>query len=77
MMKGIIYKPIGIIHTPFKDVKEMPIQPIGAKGIQGTIEIEPDPSCLLRRKPRCCIKFGAWIYPVRNIAPMLCNGVRF
>jgi len=53
MMKGIIYKPIGIIHTPFKDVKEMPIQPIGAKGIQGTIEIEPDPSCLLRRKPRC------------------------
>jgi len=42
MMKGIIYKPIGIIHTPFKDVKEMPIQPIGAKGIQGTINIEPE-----------------------------------
>ena len=41
-MKGIIYKPIGIIHTPFKDVKEMPIQPIGAKGIQGTINIEPE-----------------------------------
>lgn len=40
-MKGIIYKPIGTIHTPFKDIKEMPIQPIGAKGIQGCIEIEP------------------------------------
>ena len=42
MMKGVIYKPIGIIHTPFKDIKEMPIQPIGAKGIQGTIKIEPE-----------------------------------
>ena len=42
MMKEIIYKPIGIIHTPFKDVKEMPIQPIGAKGIHGTIKIEPE-----------------------------------
>ncbi len=40
--KEVIYKPIGIIHTPFKDVKEMPIQPIGAKGIQGTIEIRPE-----------------------------------
>jgi tRNA-Thr(GGU) m(6)t(6)A37 methyltransferase TsaA len=42
MMKGLIYKPIGIIHAPFKDIKEMPIQPIGAKGIQGTIEIDPE-----------------------------------
>jgi tRNA-Thr(GGU) m(6)t(6)A37 methyltransferase TsaA len=41
MMKRITYKPIGIIHTPFKDVKEMPIQPKGAKGIQGTVHIEP------------------------------------
>jgi len=42
MMKGITYKPIGIIHTPFKDVKDMPIQPMGAKGIPGTINIEPE-----------------------------------
>jgi tRNA (Thr-GGU) A37 N-methylase len=42
MMKEIIYKPIGIIHIPFKDVKEMTIQPIGAKGIHGTIKIEPE-----------------------------------
>jgi tRNA-Thr(GGU) m(6)t(6)A37 methyltransferase TsaA len=42
MMNRVIYKPIGVIHTPFKDIKDMPIQPIGAKGIQGTIMIEPE-----------------------------------
>ncbi len=42
MIKRMIYKPIGIIHTPFKDVKGMPIQTVGAKGIQGTIEIETE-----------------------------------
>jgi len=42
MMKGITYQPIGIIHTPFKDVKDMPIQPMGAKGIPGSINIEPE-----------------------------------
>ncbi|MEW6609644.1 MAG: hypothetical protein AB1414_19725 [bacterium] len=25
------YKPIGIIHSPFKDTKGMPIQPAGAR----------------------------------------------
>ncbi|OGW52347.1 MAG: tRNA (N6-threonylcarbamoyladenosine(37)-N6)-methyltransferase TrmO [Nitrospirae bacterium RBG_13_43_8] len=38
-MKKIVYEPIGIIHSPFKDIKGMPIQPTGAKGIAGTIEI--------------------------------------
>lgn len=32
--------PIGIIHSPFKDIQGMPIQPAGARGIAGTIEIE-------------------------------------
>lgn len=32
-------KPIGIIHTPFRSSEGMPIQPAGAAGIQGTIEI--------------------------------------
>lgn len=41
-MKEIIYKPIGIIHSPFKDVKGMPIQTTAAQGIAGTIEIEPE-----------------------------------
>ena len=37
----IIYKSIGIIHSPFKDIKGMPIQSAGAKGIKGTIELNP------------------------------------
>jgi tRNA-Thr(GGU) m(6)t(6)A37 methyltransferase TsaA len=31
--------PIGIIHTPFTDIMGMPIQPTGARGIRGTVEI--------------------------------------
>jgi tRNA-Thr(GGU) m(6)t(6)A37 methyltransferase TsaA len=31
--------PIGIIHTPFTDITGMPIQPNGARGIRGTVEI--------------------------------------
>ena len=35
----IIFKPIGIIHTPFKELVGMPIQPAGACGKQGTVEV--------------------------------------
>jgi tRNA-Thr(GGU) m(6)t(6)A37 methyltransferase TsaA len=35
----IEYQPIGVIHSPFKTVKGMPIQPSGATGIRGTVEI--------------------------------------
>ena len=35
----ITYHPIGLIHTPFKSVEGMPIQPKGAKGVLGQIEI--------------------------------------
>lgn len=38
----INYKPIGIINTPFKRKKGMPIQPAGAEGIKGTIELNPE-----------------------------------
>jgi tRNA-Thr(GGU) m(6)t(6)A37 methyltransferase TsaA len=31
--------PIGIIHTPFTDVAGMPIQPAGATGVSGTVEV--------------------------------------
>ena len=31
---------IGTIHTEFKKIEGMPIQPTGAKGVQGTIEIK-------------------------------------
>jgi tRNA-Thr(GGU) m(6)t(6)A37 methyltransferase TsaA len=34
-----IYRPIGIIHSPFKHREGTPIQPIGAVGKQATIEI--------------------------------------
>jgi len=36
------YRPIGVIKSPFKDPKGMPIQPVGAKGISGTIEMQPE-----------------------------------
>lgn len=32
-------KPIGVIHTPFKELKGMPIQPAGAAGVEGTVEV--------------------------------------
>jgi len=31
--------PVGIIHSPFTDITNMPIQPNGARGIRGTVEI--------------------------------------
>jgi tRNA-Thr(GGU) m(6)t(6)A37 methyltransferase TsaA len=40
-MMEIKYKAIGVIRSPFKDVDGMPIQAAGAKGIEGTVEIEP------------------------------------
>lgn len=32
-------KPIGVIHTPRTETKGMPIQPPGAAGIKGTVEL--------------------------------------
>ena len=32
-------KPIGIIHSPYKDLEGMPIQPKGAAGVKGTAEV--------------------------------------
>ena len=36
------FKAIGMIRTPFDDPEGMPIQPAGAEGVRGTIEIFPD-----------------------------------
>ena len=41
-MNEIKYKPIGVIHSPFKAPKGTPIQPAGAKGIDGTVEVFPE-----------------------------------
>jgi tRNA-Thr(GGU) m(6)t(6)A37 methyltransferase TsaA len=40
-MDEIKYQPIGVIHSPFKEAKGTPIQPSGAKGINGTVEVFP------------------------------------
>jgi tRNA-Thr(GGU) m(6)t(6)A37 methyltransferase TsaA len=38
-MNEIRYKPIGIIHSPFKEPRGTPIQPAGAWDIESTVEI--------------------------------------
>jgi len=42
MDMGISYRPIGVIHSPFTDIEGMPIQPTGAFGIKGTVEVFPE-----------------------------------
>ena len=41
-MNEIKFKPIGIIHSPFKSPNGTPIQPIAAKDVEGIIEIFPE-----------------------------------
>ncbi len=41
-MKKICYQPIGTIRSPFREPRGMPIQPTGAAGIAGTIELDPE-----------------------------------
>ena len=38
-MPELIYSPIGEIHSPFRAVEGMPIQPSGAVGIRGEVEV--------------------------------------
>ncbi|HHJ52992.1 MAG TPA: tRNA (N6-threonylcarbamoyladenosine(37)-N6)-methyltransferase TrmO [Caldithrix abyssi] len=42
MTQPIVFHPIGIIHSPFKEPVNMPIQPAGAKGIRGQVELLPE-----------------------------------
>ena len=35
----IIYKPIGVIYSPFKSIEGIPIQPAGANGIKGKVKV--------------------------------------
>lgn len=41
-MEEIVYKPIGLIHTPFKDLFSVPMQSVKARNIDGYIEIYPE-----------------------------------
>ena len=38
----LYYQPIGRIHSPFKQIKGMPIQPSGARGVHGTVNVLPE-----------------------------------
>jgi tRNA-Thr(GGU) m(6)t(6)A37 methyltransferase TsaA len=38
----IEFEPIGMIRTPFTKPEGMPIQPTGAAGVRGTVEVFPD-----------------------------------
>jgi tRNA-Thr(GGU) m(6)t(6)A37 methyltransferase TsaA len=42
MSEIIIFKPIGIIHSPFSRLAEMPIQPASERSAPGTVEIFPE-----------------------------------
>lgn len=41
-MEPIILNPIGVIHTPYTNIKNMPIQPVAAEGVKGHIELLPE-----------------------------------
>jgi len=38
-MSEITYRPIGVVHSPFKEAKGTPIQPTAAKGTSGTVDV--------------------------------------
>ena len=38
----ITYRPIGVIHSPFTDLKEMPIQPTSVASAPGIAEVFPE-----------------------------------
>jgi len=40
-LNDIIFRQIGTIHSPFVSIKGMPIQPTGALGVRGTVEVLP------------------------------------
>jgi tRNA-Thr(GGU) m(6)t(6)A37 methyltransferase TsaA len=41
-MIEITFHPIGVIHSPFQDLAEMPIQPGGGTSAPGTVEVYPE-----------------------------------
>ena len=40
--EDIAYRSIGVLRSPFRDIKGMPIQPVGALGVEGHVEVHPD-----------------------------------
>jgi tRNA-Thr(GGU) m(6)t(6)A37 methyltransferase TsaA len=39
IMREVIYKPIGVVHSPFESPKDVPIQSTAAKGVAGSVEV--------------------------------------
>ena len=35
----VIFEPIGIIHSPYTKLHDMPIQPSAASGVKGQVEV--------------------------------------
>jgi tRNA-Thr(GGU) m(6)t(6)A37 methyltransferase TsaA len=38
----IQFTPIGVIRSPFTRIDDMPIQPAGASGVEGRVELQPE-----------------------------------
>lgn len=38
----IVYRAIGVIHSPFKTLKSMPVQPVSDASARGIVEVEPE-----------------------------------
>lgn len=38
----MVFQPIGVLRTPYKEISDMPIQPAGARGVFGHIELNPE-----------------------------------
>lgn len=41
MTEPVLYRPIGLIRTPYNDTEGMPIQAAAAFGVRGRIELDP------------------------------------
>lgn len=41
-IKSVVFTPIGIVRSPFKNLEGMPIQPVGARNIKGQIWIKKE-----------------------------------
>jgi len=42
MREEIVYKPIGVIRSPFREPKGTPIQPAAAREVKGRVEVFPE-----------------------------------
>ena len=39
--EAIHYHPVGVVHSPFMKLEGMPLQPVAAPEVRGTVEIHP------------------------------------